>query len=273
MKITEALLLLKDKSKYIKEILALGIGGSIARNESDAKSDIDIYIFVEDLRSHTILKIIKELSIGLPDLIDFKEVGYVKSYGEVIKTVYDQCLIIDFNFNTKETLTTHPVWRFRKILFEQSAIFSKFINSEIIKWSSNELYFFHKTLYIKYERDFWYENYLKASRAISRGNLMSALRYLCRMNEILFFTIRLHYKIWSIVPEKPLRRVERDFKRNDEVLKIIKLIQPVYDINEITRAVSKTTEYFILYSRKMKSGKSYSALLNKFPIGDISDID
>ena len=269
MKQEKVLEIIVQEAKKNKNILALGIGGSFARKENDFLSDIDLYIITSQDSASAYSDIVNKFSTYLPKVLNYNNLGIHQGFGYLYQISYELSLMVDYNFNTINSLHSHPTWRNRTVIYDKTSEFEKFIQTEKNKWTNDELYKYHYDLLPKLTNIFWQDSYLKAYKSIFRGNLLSAIRYQQRMKEILFYLIRLHFRLYANVPDYPFKNVESDFKEYPEILKIFKLTQPSYSLESVIESINNTLLFFEKYVPSYFKTKKVKNILKTFPLQNL----
>lgn len=190
-------------AKADPRFLAVAIGGSFARGEADALSDVDIYLILDEQLSAQFDALTSWLAPLIGEVLLSWDRGRKEGFGHLFQVLYADLTKCDYNLLTPSMLESHYLWQHRRIVLDKTGLLQRFLEEQQqsrpridIEKESQEI-----------STSFWLEC-IKAHTSLQRGQLWNAIFYLNNMREDLCLLIRLRAGSSSLNPLRAYKRFE-----------------------------------------------------------------
>jgi predicted nucleotidyltransferase len=187
------------------EIEAAYVGGSVGRGSKDVYSDLDVFILVNsELLDDFLSKTVRKLADQLGRVVLFRGPVFVNNFGYSFSILFENSIILQFNINSRETLVPNYMYSQEHfMLFDRNGYYTRHIKNNTEMLNPTEVFWEAFTF-------FWFRS-LNINNELKRGNLWTAICYMCNVRDQIVIMERaqkknLNYKLNMNTPTKGINK-------------------------------------------------------------------
>jgi hypothetical protein len=186
-------------------VRALVVGGSIGQGRADENSDLDLFMVVENVRlDEFCTHKVREMAELFGKVLLFRGPVFVPSFGYSFSALLDDHLLVQINLNSPEMLKPNTMGGLGSIIiFDDSGDFKRFVVA------SEDIHPEPLDLFERSATFFWLRAVL-TWRALKRGQVWMAARYLVDLRDQILLLKRLIHNTPPLNPNTPGKSIEHD---------------------------------------------------------------